>query len=97
MTYTNVGQTMPFLPPMTGHCLYIYTTYKHDKMVMTGGWFMIVLPTLPILFTGVCYVNIAPIAPIAPIGSGHRIQHNEMGCIGVSRLNGSCGDGSSYL
>ena len=85
---------MPFLPPMTGHCLYIYTTYKHDKMVMTGGWFMIVLPTLPILFTGVCYVNIAP---IAPIGSGHRIQHNEMGCIGVSRLNGSCGDGSSYL
>ena len=30
-------------PPMTGNGLY-YTTYIF--MVMTGGWFMIVLPTL---------------------------------------------------
>ena len=44
----DVGKTMPFWPAMTGNGLYIplYTTYSiiaSIKMVMTGGWFMIVL------------------------------------------------------
>ena len=36
----NGGETMPFLPPMTGNGLY------HIKIAMTGGWVIIVLSTL---------------------------------------------------
>ena len=35
-------KTMSFLPPMTGTGISITPT----KMVMTGGWFLIVLPTV---------------------------------------------------
>ena len=36
--YYNGGKTMPCLPPMTGNGLYI----PPIKMVMTGGWFIVV-------------------------------------------------------
>ena len=39
-----VGKTMPFLPPMTGNGKFIAPI----KMVMSGGWFIVVLPTLPL-------------------------------------------------
>jgi len=41
----NVGKTMSFLPPMTGNGLFI----PPIKMVMTGGWFIIVVVVLPTL------------------------------------------------
>jgi len=39
-----VGKTMQFLPPMTGNGKFIAPI----KMVMSGGLFIVVLPTLPL-------------------------------------------------
>ena len=50
--YIMWEKTMPFLPPMTGHGLFV----PHIKMVMTGGWFMKLYPHDSIQKNGVITV-----------------------------------------
>ena len=53
----NVGKTMSFLPPMTGNGSFI----PPIKMVMTGGWFVIVLVFMTPFME--CIISIIPFVP----------------------------------
>ena len=48
-----VVKTMPFLPPMTGNGEqeHVYLKFiQPSNLLMTGGWFMIVLTTFPYFY-----------------------------------------------